>query len=509
MIQEAAYRDKVLGCWLGKNIGGTVGAPFEWMRQVNNITFYTQDLRGEAMPNDDLDIQLLWLCAMEEKGLTVDAKLLAEYWCLYVTPHWAEYGIAKTNLRSGLQPPLSGSHLNNYRHSCGSYIRSEIWACIAPGQPELAARYAYEDASIDHGNGEGIYAEVFMAALESAAFLVSDLRELIKIGLSYIPVDCGVTKAIATTLACFDAGKSWKETREEVLIHHRGTLANWMAVSEEDAAKGFRTSEHGLGYDVPSNIAFTLAGLLYGGEDFGAVQCICVNIGEDTDCTAATAGSVWGIIHGATQIPQKWIDPIGRNIKTVCLNLGELGYFGNQLPANVDNLTERTVKLARRLWQKQQPDIEWLNYPALTKTDKITTATFTRTDQGAFLYGCMNGPRFQFDFFAVECAYPDGPAIRQGQPARIRFTIINQYKTQANLSLHWYLPEDWQVGPAADGWALCHNGGRVVVEYQFTADRITRATNRAVLEITCEGRPTVMLVPILLLSSVEATPGQL
>ena len=33
---------KVLGCWLGKNIGGTLGAPFEWRRQVNDVSFYTQ-----------------------------------------------------------------------------------------------------------------------------------------------------------------------------------------------------------------------------------------------------------------------------------------------------------------------------------------------------------------------------------------------------------------------------------------------------------------------------------
>jgi hypothetical protein len=41
------YRDKVLGCWLGKNIGGTLGAPFECKRGVFPVEFYTQDLHGE------------------------------------------------------------------------------------------------------------------------------------------------------------------------------------------------------------------------------------------------------------------------------------------------------------------------------------------------------------------------------------------------------------------------------------------------------------------------------
>ena len=42
------YRDKVLGCWTGKNIGGTLGAPFEGSRTPNSITFYTQDMADGA-----------------------------------------------------------------------------------------------------------------------------------------------------------------------------------------------------------------------------------------------------------------------------------------------------------------------------------------------------------------------------------------------------------------------------------------------------------------------------
>ena len=44
VLNIADYHSKVLGCWLGKNIGGTLGAPFEWKRQVSDVSFYTQDL---------------------------------------------------------------------------------------------------------------------------------------------------------------------------------------------------------------------------------------------------------------------------------------------------------------------------------------------------------------------------------------------------------------------------------------------------------------------------------
>ncbi|HCE01512.1 MAG TPA: ADP-ribosylglycohydrolase family protein, partial [Armatimonadetes bacterium] len=53
---------------------------------------------------------------------------------------WNEYGIGKANLRAGLPAPLSGSVDNRWKHSNGAWIRSEIWACVAPACPDLAAR---------------------------------------------------------------------------------------------------------------------------------------------------------------------------------------------------------------------------------------------------------------------------------------------------------------------------------------------------------------------------------
>jgi len=485
------YRDKVLGCWLGKNIGGTVGAPFEWKRQVNDISFYVQaDLNGRALPNDDLDIQLLWLCAMEEKGLDVTSQRLADYWCRFVTPHWAEYGNAKINMRHGLLPPLSGSTGNAFKHSCGAYIRSEIWACVAPGLPHVAAHYAVRDAILDHGDGEGTYAEVFMAALESAAFVVSDLRALIDIALTYVPADCGVAAAVRTTLQCRDAGKTWLETRDEILRHHRGRLADFWPVSPRDRELGFDTGE--LGYDVPSNIALTLVSLLWGGEDFGQVMCIAVNCGEDTDCTAATAGSIWGIIHGAAAVPQKWIDPIGRGIATIVLNLGELWH----LPKTVDELADRTQRLARQVLVRNHAEHLWSDQP--TDLGDLDPAGLRCRDL-AGLRTLMSGPTFAFDFFTVHVHYGDGgPAIRNGQTKPLTFTLHSHWGVQAILNLRWYLPDGLHVSPAPQGsltFAAYENSKAVT--FQFTAGELREPVTRAVLEITADSRPTVMLVPVM------------
>ena len=170
-ISRKEYQDKVHACFTGKNIGGTMGAPYEGKREMQNITGFNSP-KGEPLGNDDLDLQLIWLCAVEERGIrAVTPALLGEYWLNYIPPHWNEYGICKSNMKNGLMPPYSGEFCNEeWKNSNGAWIRTEVWACLFPGFPDLAVRYAYADACVDHRLGEGTYSAMFVAALESAAF---------------------------------------------------------------------------------------------------------------------------------------------------------------------------------------------------------------------------------------------------------------------------------------------------------------------------------------------------
>ena len=62
-LNRAIYKDKVKACWIGKNIGGTIGGPYEGKREILDVKgFLTES--GEPMPNDDLDLQLVWLQAV-------------------------------------------------------------------------------------------------------------------------------------------------------------------------------------------------------------------------------------------------------------------------------------------------------------------------------------------------------------------------------------------------------------------------------------------------------------
>ena len=155
IIQFNDYKDKVLGCLYGKNIGGTLGAPFECYRGVHDVNFYTQDT-SKPIPNDDVDLQLVWLRAVEMEGKKLDAQVLAEYWSTYISASLAEYGTGKNNFRMGIRPPLSGHLRNRNRDSNGAWIRTEIWACLAAGHPDVAARFALEDVFRGVSRGDAV-----------------------------------------------------------------------------------------------------------------------------------------------------------------------------------------------------------------------------------------------------------------------------------------------------------------------------------------------------------------
>ena len=113
-LNYSEYLDKVRACWIGKNIGGTIGGPFEGKREILNVTGYTTP-PGEPLPNDDLDLQLIWLLAMETYGpYNLNEQILSEYWVNHVTPNWNEYGFCKANLRMGVLAPMAGEYINDH-----------------------------------------------------------------------------------------------------------------------------------------------------------------------------------------------------------------------------------------------------------------------------------------------------------------------------------------------------------------------------------------------------------
>ena len=455
------YKAKLNGCWLGKNIGGILGAPFEGTRGVRNIDFYAQNLSGEPPANDDLDLQLVWLNAVEEHGRHVNASILGDYWLTYIVPDWVEYGVGKSNLKMGLVPPLSGVYENTYRNSNGCFIRSEIWACLFPGHPEKAVRYAYEDGIVDHAY-EGVYAELFCAAVQSAAFALSDTRGLIQIGLSYIPERCGVANAVRTVVSCYEEGLTWQEARIRVLTVEPCSFGvQWTPLGEipDEIPAG------SPGYDAPGNIGIVIIGWLYGGGDFGKSICIAANCGEDTDCTAATLGAILGIIGGDGSIPEKWRAPVGDAIATCCINRSNGGV---DIPATVSELAERILMLAPRMLGREHIQggacAEGGYTVIMTPPERMAYGQRVCYIPGINGAGKSHAPmieellespfvvRYRFMGFDVAVDYIDGPVIVPGQQKKLRIIVSDNKSNQIHqwITLKWYAPPGAEVQPGRD-----------------------------------------------------------
>ena len=166
-------------------------------------------------------------------------------------------------------PPESAAWRNPYREWIGAQIRADIFGYVAPGWPEKAAELAFRGASISHVKN-GIYGEMFMAAMLAASFVTSDIEEIIRIGLSEIPANCRLAEAVHDT-----AG--W--CRES---------SDWEAVWERIAEKyGHYHRVHTI-----NNAALVIMGLFFGANDYENGIVVTVRGGWDTDCTGATVGSI-------------------------------------------------------------------------------------------------------------------------------------------------------------------------------------------------------------------------
>ena len=478
-LNTASFRDRVYACWIGKNIGGTMGGPYEGKREYLDVRGFST-AEGVVLPNDDLDLQLVWLHAVEQLGpRAITAATLGEFWLSFIVPHWNEYGLGKNNMRRGLLPPLAGDYENNWRDSNGAWIRTEVWACMAPGCPDIAAKYAMEDAKVDHGAGEGTYAAAFVAAMQSAAFVVRDLRKCIDIGLSKIPADCRIADSVRLVLSCYDEGKTSREARDTVLARNADIGDGW--------------------FEAPSNVAYTVLGLLYGEGDFKRTMIEALNCGDDTDCTGATVGATLGILRGTAVIPEDWSRHIGDDIITVSVNrAGKC-----RVPSTCTKLTDRVVA--------QTPHVLFANdaYVALTDGGDLIPENAEQLIRQSVTCASLTSysTHFAFPFAYADVVLDAAPDIEPMGERKVSVTLTNRSyvldNRPYNLTMRWWLPDGFTVKGRQTAILYhknSHNSGTCTLEYTLTAGESVAAVNRCVLEIVAEGRPAPMYIPITLLS---------
>lgn len=357
---SGALEDRVLGGWLGRSAGCLLGQPVEaWMRDrilgflkdTNNYPierYFSSDIPEELRKrwdvtdgpgpydalhknwinlidcmkeDDDLNYTIFSLKILERRGRDFTSEDVAYGWLTslpYLLTCSAER-IAYRNIANMMSPPESATFGNPYREWIGAQIRTDLYGWVNPCDPATAAEMAWRDGRISHTKN-GLYGAMFAASMCAAAFSGCSAEEVIRQGLGQIPAQCRLAVAV-----------------EEVLEWHKRNMS-----AEEAICKVHASWNEADPYDwcyVTPNAMLVAIALLWGNGDFTRTIGLAVEAGFDTDCNAATAGSILGVMLGGKAIPANWTDPMKNKIQS-----GVHGYP----EMTISELVARTVALAKQ-----------------------------------------------------------------------------------------------------------------------------------------------------------------
>ncbi len=115
---------------------------------------------------------------------------------------------------NGYAPPQSAIHKNPYREFIGTQIRGDYFGYINRN-PELAAEMAFRDACISHIKN-GLYGEMFVAAMLAVAATTNNLEEIIFVGLAQIPSTSRLYEGVTSIVNNFKLDKTQKECFDRI-----------------------------------------------------------------------------------------------------------------------------------------------------------------------------------------------------------------------------------------------------------------------------------------------------
>jgi len=281
---------------------------------ADRVTFMPED--------DDTNYTTTGLAVMQRYGPDFTPKDVANFWLsdIPILHTCTAERVAYRNFVRLIPPPHSATFRNPYREWIGAQIRADFWGYVAPGLPNLAADFAFRDACISHFKN-GIYGEMWAAAMVSAAFTASGVRDLPEIGLRYVPKQSRLAEAVRKVVGWYRNGMAYDDAAET--LH-----SEWNETRSHDWCH------------VISNAMIVTMGLLWGEEDFALSICRAVQPCFDTDCNGATVGSIVGACHGRRALPPAWVDTIHDTLHT-----GVAGYH----VVNLKDLTRDTLAQIERV----------------------------------------------------------------------------------------------------------------------------------------------------------------
>lgn len=320
---HGAWMGRICGCLLGKTVEGIrTDELIPFLKETNNYPMHRYILRSDlndeilnkykfsfasrcyadtahGMPvDDDTNYTVLYQEIIQKYGRGFTPFDVSRAWLAYQPKdaYCTAERVAFCNFVKGYEPPESAIYKNPYREWIGAQIRADYFGYINPGNPELAAEMAWRDASISHTKN-GIYGEMFVAAMLAVAAETTTIKDVILGGLAEIPHTSRLYKEIMSVMDGFENGVSQSECFRDI---HK---------------KYDEHSAHDWCHTI-SNAMIVAASLLYGGGDYGKSICMSVEAGFDTDCNGATVGSVLGMANGIESIPEYWTKPIHDTLHT-------------------------------------------------------------------------------------------------------------------------------------------------------------------------------------------------
>ncbi|MBW2061987.1 MAG: ADP-ribosylglycohydrolase family protein [Deltaproteobacteria bacterium] len=256
-------------------------------------------------PDDDINYSLIGLKVLEEKGPGFKWHDVARTWnsslpyyaiCTAETQAIMNFNLKAPRIGNEVvfpSPAFTRRYNNPYREWIGAQIRADGWAYACAGLPELAAEFAWRDAHWTH-TANGIYGEMFVAAMIASAFAESDPHRLVEIGLSEIPKHCKLAEAVRYAL-------KWVQDCPD--------FEAFMLRLEKDY--GTLSPVHTV-----NNALIVVMSLFYGAMEPDRSICISVMGGLDTDCNGATTGSITGASVGRLNFGGQLAAPLNDTIRS-------------------------------------------------------------------------------------------------------------------------------------------------------------------------------------------------
>ncbi len=352
-LSDEVLLDRLKGAWLGRSCGCALGKPVEnymgfheGISSKQRIKEFLLAVSPEEFPlnfyfpsrspaeakvgplywgwlalstreniqfmesDDDIRYTVIGQKILLEKGYGFTTLDVAEAWlkwlpyksvCTAETQAYRNLVAKKTHTATSENENLDldwvASHENPYREWIGADIRIDSYGYACPGNPELAAELAWRDARLSHVKN-GIYGSMLFAAMIAAAFVTDDVHEIVEAGLSQIP----------------EKSRLYVEMRQviEICKKYQNQYQNFEKVHDEI----YTLLGHYHAVHTNNNAALVISALLLGQHDFEKVITTAVMGGWDTDCTGATAGSIFGVMVGSKALPAKWTSPLNNTLKS-------------------------------------------------------------------------------------------------------------------------------------------------------------------------------------------------